>query len=60
MKIQLRKLKYMFKKKACIGLVLVIFVIIGAGCARSRHHRDSGPYLKIQGGQNSGGVTWSK
>jgi hypothetical protein len=55
-----QKLKYEFKRSVCIGLALFIFIVIGAGCATRTPPPEQGPYIKIQGGQNSGGVTWSK
>lgn len=54
-----RKLKYALKRSVCAGLALFLFVVIGVGCA-STPPPEKGPYIKIQGGENSGGVTWSK
>lgn len=51
--------KYEFKRKVYTGLALFFLVVVGAGCA-STPPQEEGPYLKIQGGQDSGGVTWSK
>ncbi len=59
MQIQSEKLKYELKRSVCIGLALFLFVVIGAGCATSPPP-EQGPYIKIQGNQDSGGVTWSK
>jgi len=60
MQINSKKLVYKFKKSSCISFALFVFVIMGAGCATHRHHEDRGPYIKIQGGEDKGGVTWSK
>jgi hypothetical protein len=60
MQIQPQKLEYEFKRSVCIGIALLLFVVIGAGCATSTPPPEQGLYIKIQGGQNSGGVTWSK
>ena len=59
MRIQPQKLKYEFKRSVYIGFAL-FFVVIAAGCAANTPPPDQGPYLKIQGGKDSGGVTWSK
>jgi hypothetical protein len=60
MQIYPQKLKYVLKRCFCAGLTLFSFIIIGAGCAASTPPPEQGPYIKIQGGQDSGGVTWSK
>jgi hypothetical protein len=54
-----QKLKYEFKRSVCAGLALFLLVVIGAGCA-TLPPPEQGPYIKIQGGENSGGVTWHK
>ncbi len=53
--------KYVFgsKSSVCTGLGLFMLIILTAGCATSPVEEE-GPYLTIRGGQNSGGVTWSK
>lgn len=56
---QPQRCKYGFKRNVYTGLTLFFLVVVGAGCA-STPPQEEGPYLKIQGGQNSGGVTWSK
>lgn len=43
-----------------MGIAFLLFVVICAGCASPKPPPEQGPYIKIQGGQNSGGVTWSK
>ena len=60
MQIQPQKLKYEFKRSVCGGFALFLFVVIGAGCASPKPPPEQGPYIKIQGDKNSGGVTWSK
>lgn len=59
MQIWQHKLKYEFKRSVSMGSVLFLFVVLSAGCATTPPP-EQGPYIKIQGGQNSGGVTWSK
>jgi hypothetical protein len=48
------------KRFSLLMLLLFLFVVIGTGCASRKPRLEQGPYIKIQGGQNSGGVTWSK
>lgn len=57
---ELQRLKYGFKRNVFIGFALLLLVVIGAGCAASKPTPEQGPYIKIQGGKDSGGVTWSK
>ena len=61
MQIQPQKLKYEFKRSACIGVALFLLVVIGVGCAaHTRPPEQQGPYIKIQGGQDSGGAVEPK
>jgi len=58
MQIQPQKLKYEFKRSVCIGLVLLLFVVIGAGCASHTPPPEQGQYIKVQVGQNTVSVPW--
>jgi hypothetical protein len=60
MQIQPQKLKYEFKRSACIGFVLLLFAVIGAGCATPTPPPEQGSHIKIQSGQNSAEVSWPK
>jgi len=59
MQIQSQQLKYAFKRSACIGLALLLFAVIGAGCATPTPPPEQG-HVKIQSGQNSAEVSWPK
>ena len=59
MQIQLEQLKYEFKRSACIGLILLLFAVMGAGCATQTPPPEQG-HVIIQSGQNSAEVFWPK
>ncbi|MFA6378421.1 MAG: hypothetical protein WCX16_01385 [Candidatus Omnitrophota bacterium] len=60
MQIQLQKLEDELTRGFRAGFLLFLFVVMGAGCTTPKPPPEQGPYIKIQGGQDSGGVTWSK